>query len=63
MQQESQKDIRLSKRAWLLENFDYILKQAVYYRSHKELFAYHPLKVWKWGKEQGSAKINYVEQE
>lgn len=57
----NQKDVRLNKRAWLIHNFDYVFKEAVYYRLHKDNISLPGRPVWRWGEELGSCKINYVE--
>jgi len=31
-------DERLEKRNWLINNFDLIFNQGIYYRTHKEMF-------------------------
>lgn len=56
------KDERLSKRSWLIQNLDDILRESAYHKAHKLDFAYEPpLTLWKWGEEKGSCKLDYVD--
>lgn len=62
MVQEEAKESRLSKRAWLIANFDLMLKEAEYYRTHKDNFLNAPLVLWSFDAEgESRLKINYVE--
>lgn len=40
------KEERLKKRNWLINNFEYLFKEALYYRAHKFSFTSIKQKLW-----------------
>lgn len=61
MGKETSKKSRLSRRAWLLNNFDRILQESVYHRTHKENFVLENFILWTWEQEESRVKIDYVD--
>ena len=62
MEQDVTKEDRLSKRLWLITRFEHILRESVYYRTHKENFSRVSKKLWHWGEEESRTKLDYVDQ-
>jgi hypothetical protein len=53
----SEADIRLSKRLWLLRNFQKVMMEAEYHRSHKDMFKEPKLVFWGREQEEGSVEV------
>ncbi len=58
--QKAMAEERLSKRLWMLRNFDIILRHAQYHRDHKENFKLPRLVLWNVDDEENRLKL-YVE--
>jgi hypothetical protein len=47
----------LSRRYWLIENFDWFLTEAIFYRDHKKYFNNKKYDIWNFGDAEGRAFV------
>jgi len=56
----SLKNERLEKRNWLIDNFDFIFQQGIYYRTHKDMFKLNKKILWSMDEESGMVEVNEI---
>lgn len=50
----------LRRRFWLLNNIDWFLSEANFYRDHKNFFQRSKIDIWQFGHDEGQGRIHFL---